>query len=126
MSNTPIINTVDTPDWLKLPPALEGKTTAQLAARYLELSEMKLETETRAGCHPSGRDKPADVEPDKDKRAALKVSLRGIVREMAAVQWEINKRPDGMGALLPPLGKPEVSDGPWNTLTPEEQAEVFA
>ena len=93
----------DTPEWLKLPPEWEGKTTAQLAARYIELSEMKLETETRAGCHPSGRDNPADVEPDKDKRAALKASLRGIVQELAAVMHETGKRPDRAGALLPPL-----------------------
>ena len=88
-------------DFLTLPPALIGATTGKLAARFFDLTARQLATQTRAGCHPSGVNNPANVEPDKEKREALYLSLQDIEREMIAIQHEISKRREAILSCVP-------------------------
>ena len=88
-------------DFLTLPPELVGATTRKLTARYFLLAEIQLTTQTRAGCHPSGVNNPVFVEPSEAKRAVLRASLQGIVREMIAIQHEISKRPNALMSGVP-------------------------
>ena len=95
-----------TPDFLPvLPDEVMHSTNEELADRYYHLAEIKIAGETRVGRHPSGIDESKNVEQDAAVREVLDAGLRTIVREMAAVQWELNQRPGGLAALLP--------DGPW-------------
>ena len=93
--------TPDGPDFPRLPPGMEGATDEELAERYNYLAGLKIAGETRAGCHPSGRNDPDDVEKDAGVREVLEAGLVSIVREMAAVHRELHERPGGIRALLP-------------------------
>lgn len=85
---------------LELPSELVGATTETLIQRYIHLSKVKLAGETRAGCHPSGFNNPANVEQDPLVKEILKAGLHAIVWEMAAVHHEIGERPGGLRALV--------------------------
>ena len=88
-------------DFLTLPPELIGAPTRELSARYFHLPAIHLALQTRAGCHPSGINNPADVEPREDIREALRVSLQGVEREMIALQYAISTRPDARSSGVP-------------------------
>ena len=107
------VNSVETRDkrdklaWLVLPPEFMGASSEALAAWYGHLAEVKLAGETRVGRHPSDRNDPSEVERDPSVREVLDAGLRAIVREMAAVHYELTNRPGGLAHLLP--------DGPWKS-----------
>lgn len=88
-------------DFLTLPPALISATTRQLAARYFVLADRQITLQIRAGYRPSSVDNPALVEPSGAKREVLRASLQSIVREMIAIQYEINKRPNALLSGVP-------------------------
>lgn len=92
--------TAQIPAWLTLPKELEGASTKTLAERYFHLAEIKLAGETRVGRHPSEFNKPDDLEPDPFVREVLDAGLHTTVREMAAIQYALNQRPDGFMVLI--------------------------
>lgn len=94
------------PAWLELPQELQGASTKTLAERYFHLSKIKEAGEMRAGRHHThgtwvpGFNDRASVEPDPAVREVLDAGLKAIVREMAAISYALNQRPDGIMALL--------------------------
>lgn len=93
-------NKPEKPDFLRLSPEWEMASTEELAERYLTLADWKLAGETRVGRHPSDRNNPADVERDPEVRQVLDIGLHHLVREMAAVHYELHQRPDGLVTLM--------------------------
>lgn len=101
------IDLINASDFVTLPPALAHAETPRLVGRYYILNQRKRAIEVQIGEHPPGGDPPADpcqtegfhVETDESKRAELKASLQPLVREMVALQLELDRRRSKVGTV---------------------------